>query len=64
MRRLLPLAALLAVALLGCGGGDEGEKTIAGPKPEIKETPPGTVAPGDVRPDNPANSSGEREGDR
>lgn len=55
---------MVGVALLGCGGGDEGEKVIPGPKPEIKETPPGTQAPGDVRPNNPANSSGEREGDR
>lgn len=31
-RRLLPFAALLALAFAGCGGGDDGDSTAAGPE--------------------------------
>ena len=31
-RRLLPFAAFLALAFAGCGGGDDGDSTAAGPE--------------------------------
>ena len=63
MRNLILVSiAIFGVAVMaGCSGdSDSSEKQLQG-KPEIKEMPPGTKAPGDER--NPAQSDGSRDGD-